>query len=43
MNIAVVGGGPAGMTAAIFLKNCGFNITIFEREKIAKPIGAGIF
>jgi 2,4-dienoyl-CoA reductase (NADPH2) len=32
--IAVVGGGLAGMQAAIVLKERGFNVTIFEKDKL---------
>ncbi len=32
-NIAVIGGGPAGLTAARELKRFGHNVTIFEREE----------
>ena len=43
MKIAVVGGGIAGASAAHFLsKNSKNNITVFERESVLKPIGAGI-
>jgi sulfite reductase beta subunit-like hemoprotein/NADPH-dependent glutamate synthase beta subunit-like oxidoreductase/ferredoxin len=30
--IAVIGGGPAGLTAARELKRCGHDVTVFERE-----------
>ncbi len=33
-NIAVVGGGLAGMTAAINLKKRGHNVTLFEKDKL---------
>jgi 2-polyprenyl-6-methoxyphenol hydroxylase-like FAD-dependent oxidoreductase len=32
LNIAIVGGGPAGLTAAVILQRSGFNITVFEDE-----------
>ena len=32
VNVAVVGGGPAGMTAAIFASEAGANVTLFERK-----------
>lgn len=30
--VAIIGGGPAGLTCAYFLKLAGYNITIFERK-----------
>ncbi|AEM78505.1 NAD(P)/FAD-dependent oxidoreductase [Thermoanaerobacter wiegelii] len=32
LNIAVIGGGPAGMSAAKYLAKKGHNVTLFERE-----------
>lgn len=32
--VAVVGGGPAGLTVAIELRRKGYNVTIFEKEKL---------
>lgn len=32
-NVAVVGGGPAGLSAAAFLRQAGCNVTVFEREQ----------
>lgn len=32
--IAVIGAGPAGMTAAFFLKKKGYTVTIFEKEAV---------
>ena len=34
LDCVIIGGGPAGITAAIQLKRSGFNITLFEKEKI---------
>ena len=34
MKIAVVGGGPAGRTSAMFLAKNGFDVDLFERDKI---------
>ena len=37
-NIAVIGAGPAGLTAAYFLARDGFNVTVFE----ALPVAGGM-
>ena len=31
--VAVIGGGPAGLTASAFLRKKGFNVTIYEKQK----------
>jgi NADPH-dependent glutamate synthase beta subunit-like oxidoreductase/ferredoxin/NAD-dependent dihydropyrimidine dehydrogenase PreA subunit len=31
--VAVIGAGPAGMTAAYYLKKCGHGVTVFEKEE----------
>lgn len=31
--VAIVGGGPAGLTAAAFLRKKGFSVTIYEKQK----------
>lgn len=41
LNIAIVGSGPAGAGAALFLIQQGFDVTVFEKNKELKPIGAG--
>jgi NADPH-dependent glutamate synthase beta subunit-like oxidoreductase/succinate dehydrogenase/fumarate reductase-like Fe-S protein len=33
--VAVIGAGPAGMTAAYYLQKCGHEVTVFEKEKAA--------
>ena len=33
-DIAVIGAGPAGIAASIYLKRAGINVTLFEKEKI---------
>jgi len=38
----IVGGGIAGLSAAIALKLAGFAVTVFEREPTSSEIGAGI-
>ncbi|MCK5727522.1 MAG: FAD-dependent oxidoreductase, partial [Thiotrichaceae bacterium] len=42
MNIAVLGGGVAGISSAIALKQKGFNVTVYERHESETNIGAGI-
>lgn len=31
--VAVIGGGPSGLTAAVFLKKNGYKVTIYEKQK----------
>jgi salicylate hydroxylase len=42
LNIAIVGGGTAGLTAALAFAKNGHEITVFERAKRLEEIGAGI-
>lgn len=35
-SIAIVGGGPAGLTAAAFLKRKSYNVTIYEQEELLR-------
>jgi 2-polyprenyl-6-methoxyphenol hydroxylase-like FAD-dependent oxidoreductase len=42
MEIAMLGGGVAGLSSAIALKQKGFDVRIFERHASASNIGAGI-
>ena len=42
MDIAIVGCGVAGQTAAIALSRVGHAVTVFERFAAAKPLGAGL-
>ncbi len=44
MNVAIVGGGIAGLTTAIALREAGFEATVFDRVKdvTAVQIGAGV-
>ncbi|VAW94427.1 Salicylate hydroxylase, partial [hydrothermal vent metagenome] len=42
MNIAILGGGVAGVSSAIALKLKGFDVTIYERHESEANIGAGI-
>jgi len=43
-DVAIVGGGPAGSTAAKFLSEKGFKVIIIEKDKIPryKPCGGGL-
>jgi 2-polyprenyl-6-methoxyphenol hydroxylase-like FAD-dependent oxidoreductase len=40
--IAVVGAGPAGLTAALALRRLGLEVTVFEQAKDVQRIGGGI-
>lgn len=42
MNIAILGGGVAGVSSAIALKKNGFDVSVYERHGSVTNIGAGI-
>ncbi|SMO86989.1 FAD-dependent oxidoreductase [Gracilimonas mengyeensis] len=42
MKVAILGGGVAGVSSAIALKQKGFDVSIYERHQFASNIGAGI-
>lgn len=42
MNIAIVGAGTAGCSAAILLHKSGYAVTVFEKVPNPSPVGAGI-
>ncbi len=42
MNFIILGGGIAGLTTAIALKQMGIDATIFEAAPTFKPVGAGL-
>lgn len=42
MTINIIGGGIGGLTAAIALKQKGFQVQVFEQAQVLKPVGAGI-
>ncbi|MCM8537417.1 MAG: FAD-dependent monooxygenase [Lentisphaeraceae bacterium] len=41
-NIAIVGSGAAGMSAALFLSKSGHEVTLFEKVPDPRPVGAGV-
>jgi len=41
-HIAIVGAGPAGLAAALFLHRAGHRVTIFERFDKPAPVGSGL-
>jgi 2-polyprenyl-6-methoxyphenol hydroxylase-like FAD-dependent oxidoreductase len=42
LQIAIVGGGIGGLTAALALRARGFNVTVFEQGSVLREIGAGV-
>lgn len=42
LEIAIVGAGPAGLAAALFLHRSGHRVTILERFETARPLGSGL-
>jgi 2-polyprenyl-6-methoxyphenol hydroxylase-like FAD-dependent oxidoreductase len=42
LDIAIVGAGPAGLAAALFLHRDGHRVTIFEKFYHPKPVGSGL-
>jgi salicylate hydroxylase len=42
LDIAIVGCGPSGMAAALFLSRAGHRIAVFERFDAPRPVGAGL-
>ncbi len=42
MKIAILGGGVAGVSSAIALKQAGFDVSVYERHESPSNIGAGI-
>jgi salicylate hydroxylase len=41
LDIAIIGCGPSGMAAALFLSRAGHRVRIFERFDAPRPIGSG--
>lgn len=42
VSVGIVGCGPAGLCAALYLRRIGFAVTIFEEFEQAKPVGSGL-
>ena len=42
LKVAIIGGGISGLCSALFLKQLGCHVTIFEKDKLVKGEGAGI-
>jgi 2-polyprenyl-6-methoxyphenol hydroxylase-like FAD-dependent oxidoreductase len=42
LDIAVVGAGPAGLAAALFLHKAGHRVAVFERFQAPAPVGSGL-
>ena len=42
LNILIVGAGPAGLTAALHLHRCGFDVSVFESVQTIRPLGVGL-
>ena len=42
LSVAIVGGGLGGLAAALFLRNAGFDVTVFEQAEALLEVGAGI-
>jgi 2-polyprenyl-6-methoxyphenol hydroxylase-like FAD-dependent oxidoreductase len=42
LDIAIVGAGPAGLAAALFLQRDGHRVTIFEKFDRPRPVGSGL-
>lgn len=40
--VAIVGAGPAGLAAALYLHRSGHRVTVFERFEKASPVGSGL-
>jgi salicylate hydroxylase len=42
VRVAIVGGGLGGLAAALFLRNAGIDVTVYEQAPVLREIGAGI-
>ena len=41
-SVAIIGAGPAGLTAALAASQCGLDVTVFEQAPQFDPVGGGI-
>jgi salicylate hydroxylase len=42
MNITIIGGGIGGLATANALCNKGFNVQVYEKAQVLRPVGAGL-
>jgi salicylate hydroxylase len=42
LRVAIVGGGLGGLAAALFLRNAGMDVMVYEQAQVLREIGAGI-
>jgi salicylate hydroxylase len=42
LNISIIGGGIGGLATAIAMRKYGFNVQVYERAQVLRPIGAGL-
>ncbi|MCF6322103.1 MAG: FAD-dependent oxidoreductase, partial [Rhizobiaceae bacterium] len=42
LDIGIIGAGPAGLCAAIYLRRQGKKVTVYEQFEEAKPVGSGL-
>ena len=42
MRVAIIGGGIGGLAAALFLRQAGLDVTVYEQASALREVGAGI-
>jgi 2-polyprenyl-6-methoxyphenol hydroxylase-like FAD-dependent oxidoreductase len=42
VDVAIIGAGPGGLSAAHALTHRGFSVGVFERARVLRPIGAAL-
>ena len=42
MRVVVVGAGMGGLTAALALRQSGFNVQVYEQARVLREVGAGL-